>query len=148
LQAADAEARRHSYVAAFHLRRLLADEPGNADYLERLGTAVYHDRRFAEAVERLSEAAQRHGQGGTPATQLVLAMAHHRLGQQRASLLAAALFAAPQQSPLAVATAQLSHDALARRWLAQAVKQIDSAEMRGLRALRAEAEALLKPSKP
>jgi hypothetical protein len=44
--------------------------------------------------------------------------------------------------------------ALARRWLGRAVKQIDerkdpdSPEMRRLRLLRAEAEALLKPSKP
>jgi hypothetical protein len=139
------------YAAAFHFRRLLIGEPGNAWYLERLGTALYRDGRFAETVERLSEAAQRHGQGGTPATQLVLAMAHHSLGQQRAGLLAAALFSVPHASPLPVAIAQLSHDALARRWLAQAVKQIDarkdadSPEMKRLRDLLAEDEALLKP---
>jgi WD40 repeat protein/tRNA A-37 threonylcarbamoyl transferase component Bud32 len=153
-QAASAEGAVKWYAAAFHLRRLLIGEPGNAWYLERLGTALYRDGRFAEAVERLSDAVQRHGQGGTPATQLVLAMAHHRLGQRLAGPMAVGLFADPQQSPLAVATAQFSHDALARRWLAQAVKQIDamkkpdSPEMKRLRDLRAEAEALLKPSKP
>jgi hypothetical protein len=78
-------------------------------------------------------------------------MAHHDLGQKNAGLLEAALFAAPQQSLLAGATAQLPHDVLAHRWLAQAVKQIDaikdtdSPEMRRLRLLRAEVEALLKP---
>jgi hypothetical protein len=65
------------------------------------------------------------------------------------------LFATPHESPLLVASAHLSHDALARKWLARAVEQIDAMkdateeERERWRLMRQEeAEALLKPPKP
>jgi WD40 repeat protein len=121
-QAAEAEYAKQWYAAAFHVRRLLAEEPGNSEYLERLGVALYRDGQFAEAVERLDEAVTKHGQAGTVEAQLYLAMAHQRLG----------------------------HADDARTWLNRAVARIE--QTKGPRpqdkdrwqALRKEAEGLLK----
>jgi WD40 repeat protein/tetratricopeptide (TPR) repeat protein len=46
-----------------------------------LGAALYRVGRFEAAVDRLEEAVQLQGQGGTAATYLFLAMAHQRLGR-------------------------------------------------------------------
>jgi Tfp pilus assembly protein PilF len=125
-QAADYEKAGQWYAAAFHLRRLLASDSGNVEYLERLGAALYRDGRPAEAVARLTEAVAHHGQGGTAETQLYLAMAHQRLGQQET----------------------------AQTWLKRAVAQIERTnnprpqDRARWPALRQEAEALLKPPEP
>jgi hypothetical protein len=125
-QAAEAEYAKEWYGAAFHLRRLLARDPGNTEYLERLGAALYRDGRHAEAVARLTQAVAKRGQGGTVDTQLYLAMAHQRLG----------------------------HAKDARTWLARAVRQIEAAKQprpqdaHRWADLRKEAETLLKPPPP
>jgi tetratricopeptide (TPR) repeat protein len=72
-----AEAAHEWYGAAFHLRRLLAVDPGNAEYRERLGDALYHDGRFAEAADQLTVAIRDYGQGGTLSMRLLLALAQN-----------------------------------------------------------------------
>jgi predicted Zn-dependent protease len=122
-QAAAAEDAKQWYAAAFHLRRLLANDPGNVEYLERLGAALYGDGRHAEAVAKLTEAVAKHGQGGTVGTQLYLALVHQCLG----------------------------HAADARTWLARAIRQLRATnkprpeDERRWSVLRKEAEKLLKP---
>jgi hypothetical protein len=125
-QAAEAEFAKQWYGAAFHLRRLLASDQGNVEYLERLGAALHRDGRHAEAIARLTEAVAKSGQGGTVAMQLYLAMAHQRLG----------------------------HAADAQTWLARAVRQIGAtknprpADAVRWANLRREAEKLLKRPRP
>jgi tetratricopeptide (TPR) repeat protein len=114
------------YGAAFHLRRLLANDPGNGEYLEGLGAALYRDGKAAEAVEHLTEAVQKHSRGGDIEAQLYLALAHHCLG----------------------------HTEEARTWLKWAVAQIQQTkdprpqDQARWQPLRREAEALLEPPLP
>jgi tetratricopeptide (TPR) repeat protein len=91
-------------------------------YLETVGAALYRAGRFREAVERLDEAVRGHGKGGSAATQVFLAMAHHRLG----------------------------HRDEAGQWLARAVKQVGGEkdlswqDRVAWESLRREAEGLLR----
>jgi predicted Zn-dependent protease len=125
-QAAEAEYAKQWYGVAFHLRQLLGSDPGNVEYLERLGAALYRESKAAEAVKCLTEGVQKHGQGGTVAMQLYLALANHRL----------------------------EHAAEARTWLKRAVAQIEQTkdlrpqDQARWQALRQEAETLLGPPKP
>ncbi len=49
--------------------------------LNTLGTALYRAGRWEEAIRWLDESVKAHGKGGIAEDWLVLAMAHHRLGQ-------------------------------------------------------------------
>jgi serine/threonine protein kinase/WD40 repeat protein len=111
-----------------------ASDPGTNASLRTLGAALYRACRFAEAVKRLDEATAVYKRGGDwrqpiAYTWLFLAMAHHRLG----------------------------HALEARRWLDQAVQEIDRPTSQNaknaarnpwnrrltLQLLRREAEALV-----
>jgi hypothetical protein len=141
-EASDAEAAGQWFAAAFHLRRLLADDPDNAEYRERLGEALYHDGRFAEAVEQLA-AVPNHGQGGALSLRLLLAMARYRTDQLRAAAVAAT-------GPLA-APDLLAPDVPSRKELERVLRDIEGAkdprwqDEAPLHLLRQEAEAMLKP---
>jgi WD40 repeat protein/tetratricopeptide (TPR) repeat protein len=124
--------------------RLLASFPKvykNYSTLTALGAALYRGGQFEASIRRLNEALAAHGKGGTAHNLLFLAMAHHRLG----------------------------HADEARRCLKEAGAWIERvtqtklrdpnfpAQLQGLswqhqvllaRPLRAEAEALLKETKP
>jgi tetratricopeptide (TPR) repeat protein len=52
-----------------------------ATYLNTLGVALYRADQLDLSIQRLNEAIQIHGNGGTVADWLFLAMAHQRLGQ-------------------------------------------------------------------
>jgi WD40 repeat protein len=56
--------------------------PGNADFLNTLGAALYRAGRFAEAVRRLDEAVQTRKGKSLEDDWVFLAMAHHRLGHR------------------------------------------------------------------
>jgi WD40 repeat protein/serine/threonine protein kinase len=147
--ATDAESAGEWYAAAFHFRKLLTEESDNVEYLERLGTALYRDGRFAEVIERLSETVQKHGQGKATAARLLLAMARRRLGQQFAAVSAAGLPATPHGGPLLTAWPLLAHYVVARKQLADAIRRIeetmspDQQKDQRWQQLRKEAEALL-----
>ena len=97
------------------------------------GAILYRAGRFTASVERLNEAIQVQGGGGTPADWLFLAMAHHRLG----------------------------HADEARKWLDKAAKWLDAAnptdpetgmaltwsQRLELKLLRREASALLRENR-
>jgi tetratricopeptide (TPR) repeat protein len=53
----------------------------NAAYLNTLGAALYRAGQLDVSIQRLDEAIQVHGKGGTAYDWLFLAMAHHRLGK-------------------------------------------------------------------
>jgi tetratricopeptide (TPR) repeat protein len=53
----------------------------DAFYLGTLGAALYRAGKYEEAVQRLTEAIDLHGQGGNAEDRLFLAMAQHRLGR-------------------------------------------------------------------
>jgi WD40 repeat protein len=142
-------------ATAFHLRELLAEDPDNPEYLERLGTVLYrhgtvlyNGREFAEGFERLSEAVRRLGKCQAPAARLLLAMARVRLAQQLA-VSAAGLPATPHGGPLLTAWPLFAHGAVARKHLADAIRQIeqtmspDQQKDQRWQQLRKEAEALL-----
>jgi YD repeat-containing protein len=50
-------------------------------YLNTLGAALFRAGRYDDAIQRLNEAIDAHGDGGTPSDWLFLAMAHHRQGR-------------------------------------------------------------------
>jgi WD40 repeat protein/tetratricopeptide (TPR) repeat protein len=106
------------------------------NYLNTLGIALYRAGRLDLAIQRLNEAIQLHGEGGTVIDWLFLAMAHHRQGKQDE----------------------------ARKWLDKAALWIDNApearskeatgyrqpwnERLEIQLFRHEAETLLKGAKP
>jgi WD40 repeat protein/serine/threonine protein kinase len=154
-QAAEAEAGNHWFAAAFHLRRLLAVEPSNTEYLDRLGVATYRDGKHAEAVERLSDLIQKHGKGGTSALRLLLAMAQYRVAQQNAAAMLAGLSAASPTGFVPLSPTLLAQQPLARQQLAQTLRQIESTrdpdsekDKDRWDALRQEAQTILKPPNP
>jgi Flp pilus assembly protein TadD len=105
-------------------------------YLNTLGVALYRTGQFDLSIQRLNEAIQVHGKGGSAYDWLFLAMAHQRLGKAEE----------------------------ARKWLAKARHWIDSAqnarseeatgsgrpwnERLAIQLFRREAETLLKGAKP
>jgi hypothetical protein len=122
VEAGAAEAVGQWYAAAFHLRRLLADEPGNAEYRDRLAEALYHDGRFAEAIEQLAAVPNR-GPGGALSVRLLLAMARHRLYPFLAAG-ATGLLASPLGSPPLAAPALLTRDASSQGELERVLRDI------------------------
>ena len=110
----------------------------------------YRAGRYAEAVQRLNEAAAKHGKGGSAVTQLFLSLAHHRLARQTAAPRTLGLLATPLgRGPLLALPTLPGADLHARRFLAQAIQQIEQTkapswqqEVRW-RCLCREAEALL-----
>jgi WD40 repeat protein len=154
-QATEAEAARHWFAAAFHLRRLLAEDPRNAEYLERLGTALYRDGKHAEVVKRLSDSVQKHGKDAARSLRLLLALAEYRLGQQRAIATTAGLSSVLHTGVVPILPGLLAQEPLARQQLAKALQQNEAT--RGTNpekdeklcdALRQEAQTILKRSKP
>jgi tetratricopeptide (TPR) repeat protein len=122
----------------------------NGSYLETLGAALFRAGRYAEAIERLKEAARRQ-KGGSVWTQLFLAMAHLRQGQLTAG--AAALGRPCGTGGLLIPAALLSGNVAGRGWLDKARKQAaDSSAGWGEQVRRqylfAEAEALQKSGQP
>jgi tetratricopeptide (TPR) repeat protein len=115
-------------VVALAERAVAADPKQQHNYLNTLGAALYRAGRSEEAVRRLGEALQAHGQGGVVEDWLFLALAHQRLG----------------------------HGADARQWLDRAIRVLDDAagpvmswsQRLQRQFLRAEAEALLQGAKP
>src|SRR5262249_31771549 len=111
--------------------KVVAAEPGNADYRNTLGALLYRADRLLPAIECLHNAIQLRNEKGTPEDWLFLAMAHGRLG----------------------------HEQEARHWLHKAARWIDATandmpkaqarptasddHLAQLRPLRREAEALL-----
>ena len=61
--------------------RMRASFPRSCTSHHSLGGLLYRAGRFDDAVTRLTEAVKLHGNDGTPADWLFLAMAHHRLGR-------------------------------------------------------------------
>jgi tetratricopeptide (TPR) repeat protein len=100
----------------------------SADYLNTLGAALYRAGRYAEAVERLSQAVQARVAGGTGWDWFLLAMAHARAGR-------------PDE-------ARRCYDAGAR-WLEQNQLRVgrDPRQAECLHRFRAEAAALLPTSR-
>jgi Flp pilus assembly protein TadD len=137
----DREARRIAATCALAPRALadvsrpvavmewaVARRPGRPDLLQTLGALLYRAGRFEEAAKRLDEAITVSAQGPSPRNWLYLAMAHHHLG----------------------------HRDEARRWLAKAVRWIDSPACASLpwqsrlelHLLRREAERLIRTAGP
>jgi tetratricopeptide (TPR) repeat protein len=111
--------------------RALAKEPGDSNYLNTCGAALYRAGRFEDAVKRLQEAIKAEGAEGTVWDFFFLALAHHRLGNA----------------------------AEARQWFDKAVRWIDQPPRDGddpakwswgqrldLQLLRREAERTLAPA--
>jgi Flp pilus assembly protein TadD len=103
--------------------------PKSSTYLTTLGAAHYRAGQYDRAIQRLNEAVQAQGQGGTAWDWLFLAMAHQRLG----------------------------HADEAKQWLGKAVAWIEKADREKtlspnnrleLQWLRREAEPLVKGAKP
>ena len=102
-------------------RRAVELAPDNPESASVLGVALYRTGAWQEAIQAL-EKSMRRGQGRDPVAGLVLAMAHHRLGQS----------------------------ADARKWYDGSVRVLErrSSVTDEQKRLRAEAEALLGiPSK-
>lgn len=58
-----------------------AEQPDKVpSYLNTLGAALFRAGRYDEAIQRLNDAIDAHGDDGTPSDWLFLAMAHHRQG--------------------------------------------------------------------
>src|SRR5262249_48674910 len=52
------------------------------DALKTIGAALFRGAQFEEAIRRLDESIQTHGDGGDPRALAFMALAHHRLGHQ------------------------------------------------------------------
>ena len=100
--------------------------------LKTLAAALYRAKRYEDSIKKFDEAIKVHGQGGTAADWLFLAMAHHHLG----------------------------HMDEANKWLTKAQQWLDHTHDIGpvvtslpwdehleLKLIRAEAEALMKEEK-
>jgi WD40 repeat protein len=61
--------------------RAVADRSNRHAYLNTLGAARYRAGRWREAIQALEDGVKAHGRGGIVEDWLLLAMAHHQLGQ-------------------------------------------------------------------
>jgi tetratricopeptide (TPR) repeat protein len=120
--------------------RAVMSKANDWNYLSTLGGVLLRAGRHQDAIQRLDEAVKSFGQDGDPWTQLLLAMAHHRL----------------------------DHAEEAKKWLDRALPAVENALKNGLEGvpgrntplpldamhrlelqfLRREAEALVKGAKP
>jgi Flp pilus assembly protein TadD len=109
--------------------KAVTSSPKTSAYLNTLGAAHYRAGQYDRAIQRLNEAVQVRGQGGTATDWLFLALAHQKLG----------------------------HADEARQWLEKAVAWIEKADQEKtlsprhrleLQWLRREAETLVKGVKP
>jgi tetratricopeptide (TPR) repeat protein len=87
--------------------RSVAEQPGNANWLNTLGAALFRAGRYADAIGKLQDGIKLRNDEGTASAWLFLALAHHRSG----------------------------HADEAKKWLTKAQHWIDQAPKEGANAL-------------
>jgi len=115
----------------------VAKNPKSHPWLNTLGAALYRAKRFEDSIKKLDEAIEAHGQGGTAADWLFLAMAHHGLGHA-------------DDAKKWLSKAQLWIDKAAQEKPKETVLRAITPSWAGrleLKLIRAEAEALIKDEK-
>lgn len=105
-----ADTRRDWLQAEKHLQSLLADDPNNAAALEQLGRVLFQQKKPAEALERLRQAARLDRTVLAP--EAILAQLYQQSGdiQNAHKWMAAAINANPRDARVRVAAAQWSYE--------------------------------------
>jgi tetratricopeptide (TPR) repeat protein len=112
-------------------------DPRNHTYLNTLGCALYRAGQYREAIRYLNEAMKAHGQAGVAQDWLFLAMAHQRLGEGEEA-----------KNWLSKAVAWIEQAGKERAKKAGESSALSWSQRLELGILRAEAEALVKGTKP
>lgn len=115
-----------------HIEAWLAEEPNNANALQRLGRALFQQNKATEALEKFKAAKKASEQVLTP--EAILAQLYEAAGDREnaAKMMVAALKAAPNDVPTRLAAAQWSFE----------TEQYDQAKEQAAIALKLDSESL------